>query len=102
MDRLDYLLHILDLHDYLAKSRTSAVRTDGPSSDSLGVEAPLRVLDMCVFAESLEFCRGGGRGLADEIRGTGAVAIYPLLLRYLRPSAEIVGTGEYSAGLERA
>ncbi|GFZ46189.1 hypothetical protein JCM24511_04436 [Saitozyma sp. JCM 24511] len=69
-NRLDYLLHILDLHDYLAKSRTSAVRTDGPSSDSLGVEAPLRVLDI----------------------GTGAVAIYPLLLRCLRPSAEIVGT----------
>jgi hypothetical protein len=61
--RLDYLLHILDLHDYLARYRAStsrASRTEGDSLESLGEEAPLRVLDMYVFAASLEPCRGEG------------------------------------------
>ncbi|WVW82082.1 hypothetical protein I302_104087 [Kwoniella bestiolae CBS 10118] len=54
-NRLDYLLHVLDLEPYLAAS---------PSS------RPLRVLDI----------------------GTGATAIYPILLHRLRPDAQITAT----------
>ncbi|KAK8865830.1 hypothetical protein IAR55_000978 [Kwoniella newhampshirensis] len=56
-NRLDYLLHVLDLEPYLPSTSTSE---------------PLRVLDI--------------------YRGTGAAAIYPLLLHRLRPSCIITAT----------
>ncbi|WWD17985.1 hypothetical protein CI109_102431 [Kwoniella shandongensis] len=54
-NRLDYLLHVLDLEPFLPLTSTSK---------------PLRILDI----------------------GTGAVAIYPLLLHRLRPSCEVIAT----------
>ncbi|WWD09200.1 hypothetical protein V865_007322 [Kwoniella europaea PYCC6329] len=54
-NRLDYLLHVLDLEPYLPSSFSST---------------PLRVLDI----------------------GTGATAIYPILLHRLRPNARITAT----------